>query len=914
MKKITLCVLLLLAPILTFAAANSIIRGRVLDENNLPLPGATVLIESLKLGTVTDIDGYFSILNLEEGKYNISVSYFGYQPQVKELNLEDSQTSVLEFKMELALNSLNEVLIKGSIANGQAKALNKQKNNDNITNIVSSDQVGKFPDANIGDALKRIPGIAMQNDQGEARNIIIRGMAPQLNSVTVNGDRLPSAEGDNRLVQMDLIPSNMIQAIEVNKAVTSDMEGDAIGGSVNLVTRSAPSGFRAALTGSFGQNPVRNGDRYDVAVLVADRMLNDKLGVVVSATHNSNDYGSDNVEFEWETPSVLKEHDIRRYDVKRVRSSISANLDYKWNKNNTLFIKSIFNKRDDTENRFRTRYKYDSEDQEYKISRQTKGGIDNDENNNRRLERQKTSQYSIGGEHLLFNIAKVDWKVGTSKASEERPNERYITFENKFDAALFTQNATTTKFPYITGPDNIASEYELDEVSEEFQFTEEEKLNTRINISLPLQTKGTFKNSLKVGLKFNHQTKERVNNFIDYTDYVDGLGVSTLSDVPNSSQTINGFLAGDQYKAGVFADASYLGSLSLGTSSAVGEQVFGEFVPVNYNATENIYAAYGMLKQELGEKLSMIVGLRIERTSIAYTGYEIDVETASSLNDATEIKAEKNYTNWLPNLQFKYSVTENDIVRLAWTNTIGRPSYYDLVPYKSVNSDDMEYAQGNPNLKAAASMNFDLMAEHYFKNIGIISAGGFYKKIDHWFYTYKDDSFVDATYGTDAFDYEQVRNGNVAEVYGVELALQYKLDFLPSILKNLSFYGNYTYTDSKADGVEGRGKVKMSGTVKNMINTSLAYETSKFNARVSLNHAGSYIDEFGDDETEDIYYGKQTFLDVNSSYQISKGLSVFAEAKNLTNQGLRYYQGHPQLTRQAEFYDVNWNLGLRYNF
>jgi TonB-dependent receptor len=238
-----------------------------------------------------------------------------------------------------------------------------------------------------------------------------------------------------------------------------------------------------------------------------------------------------------------------------------------------------------------------------------------------------------------------------------------------------------------------------------------------------------------------------------------------------------------------------------------------------------------------------------------------------------------------------------------------------LVPYKNVNSDDEEYEQGNPNLKAAESTNFDLMIEHYLKNVGIISAGAFYKRIDNWFYTYRNDSFTDINYpGVSAFEYSQTRNGNVAEVYGAEFALQYKLNFLPSFLRNLNFYGNYTITDSKADGVEGRGKVALSGAVKNMFNTSLAYETSKVTARISLNYSDAYVDEFGSEASEDIYYDEQLFLDVNASYKLTEGLLLFGEAKNLTNQELRYYQGNSRMTRQAEFYDVNWNLGLRYNF
>lgn len=145
-------------------------------------------------------------------------------------------------------------MVTGFSLNSQAKALNTQRNKINVTNIVSTDQIGKFPDANIGDAMRRIPGITMQVDQGESRNIIVRGLAPQLNSVTLNGSRIPSAEGDNRNVQMDLIPSDMIQTIEVNKAVTPDMDGDALGGSVNLITRSSPQKFRLSATAGSGVN------------------------------------------------------------------------------------------------------------------------------------------------------------------------------------------------------------------------------------------------------------------------------------------------------------------------------------------------------------------------------------------------------------------------------------------------------------------------------------------------------------------------------------------------------------------------------------------------------------------------------------------------------------------------------------
>lgn len=919
MKKIVLSLCFICFTTLLFAQDKGILKGRILDDNNLPLPGATVLIESLKTGTTSNFDGNFTMVNLPVGTYDLTVSYIGFETQNISVEIASGITAEVKVSMVVKTNSLNQVLIFGSLARGQAKALNQQKTNDNITNVVSADQVGKFPDANTGDALKRIPGIAVQNDQGEARDIIIRGLAPQLNSVTLNGDRIPSAEGDNRRVQLDLIPSDMIQTIQVNKAVTPDMEADAIGGSVNLVTRSAPSKLRVSLTGAFGRNPVRESSLYNFSAVAAQRFFNDKLGAVVSASYNSNDYGSDNVEFEWDSPTFIKEHDIRRYDVKRIRRSVALNLDWKLDSNNVIEFKSILNHRDDLENRYRLRYKFDdndtddTSDDEYKITRQTKGGIDNDSNEKRRLERQKMYRVGLNGSHILFKKVQFDWNIGISKASEERPNERYVTYESKQDAATITQQFVNTRTPFFNSTnrmDNNASLFELDEISEERRFTEEEQLSSRLDITIPINTVGTYQNSIKVGYKYQDKDKLRDNTFSEY-DTGDFAAFEFLNNAETADQTIDGYLAGDQYQSGTFATNSFLGNLPL----VNGELVLDEFVPENYSANEKISGAYAMLKQQLGDKFSFIAGVRMEHTKIDYTGFQIDVESASSLADVTIINASKKYTNVLPNVQLRYEATKNTILRFAYTNTLARPNYYDIVPYRNINSDDVEAEFGNPELEAAESLNFDVMAEHYFDNVGIISGGFFYKNIDNFIYALTTEQSLTVNGATEIYDVTQPFNGGSAKVYGFEIAFQRKLNFLPSFLKNLTFYGNYTYTNSETDGVVGREDgLELAGAVPNTLNGSLAYETKKLSVRLSLNYADDYIDEYGDDTFEDRYYDSQLFLDFNASYAITKNLRVFGEMKNITNQELRYYQGVKERTMQSEFYDINWNLGLKYNF
>ena len=204
------------------------VRGRIIDATKQTLPGASIYIEKLHTGVTSDVNGFYTFSNLDPGTYTVKVSYVGYSPVELKITIPAGRT----LEKDVVLNEgveLQEVVVGGALQ-GQRRAINSQKNNMGITNVVSADQVGKFPDSNIGDALKRISGINVQYDQGEARFGQVRGTSADLSSVTINGNRVPSAEGDTRNVQLDLIPADMIQTIEVNKVVTADMDGDAIGG------------------------------------------------------------------------------------------------------------------------------------------------------------------------------------------------------------------------------------------------------------------------------------------------------------------------------------------------------------------------------------------------------------------------------------------------------------------------------------------------------------------------------------------------------------------------------------------------------------------------------------------------------------------------------------------------------------
>ncbi len=941
MKKyyVFLCLSLFFS-LLGFAQSGNI-QGTIIDQEGLSVPFANVVIESLNKGAVSDADGKFLIVDVPAGSQTVKVMYLGYSDKEEEVTVEDGATVSVIITLESKSVELQDVVING-YNSGQVKALNAQKNKQNITNVVSTDQIGKFPDANIGDAMKRIPGITMQVDQGEARNIIIRGLAPQLNSVTLNGSRIPSAEGDNRNIQMDLIPSDMIQLIEVNKAVTPDMDGDALGGSVNLVTRTSPNGFRVAATAGSGVNFITNRRIVNGSFLIGDRTNDGKFGYMLSASINDTDFGSDNVEAEWvneaesplsgediEVNPFVEESDIRTYLVQRVRRSFSANFDYAFNPNNKLYLKTMYNWRDDRENRYRLRYRAiepifedgteDITGFQGEIRRQTKGGLDNDRNKNTRLEDQRMQNYTFGGEHLIGKI-KFDWMGSYASASEERLNERYIEYELEEtadgDPIPFNADFSDPEFPVIVPAnpsDALLSRYAFREITEENQFTEEKDWNFFANLQIPLSLVKEQEGFIKVGGRLRFKEKDRNNDFFEFSP--ESSIFDNLSQLPLVDQTDDDFLAGSQYVAGAYVDPEYLGTLDLQNSNLFeSELLVDEFLSGNYLVKEDVYAGYAMINQQVSDKLSILAGVRIENTEIETTGNLVVFDEDGDFDPAAsgEIKDDNSYVNILPGVHFKYNVTDNTVLRFAWTNTLARPNYIDLVPFRNVVREDEEVSIGNPELSATKSMNFDLMAEHYFKSVGLISGGVFHKSIEDFIYT---SQFTDSATGFDAF---QPQNGDDASITGAEVSFQRQLDFLPGFAKNFSVFLNYTFLTSSADGIRNedgdeRTDLDLPGTAPNMFNGSISYGGKKLNLRLSLNFSDSYIDEIGGNAFEDRYYDEQLFLDFNASYAFSDNLRLYVDLNNITDQPLRYFQGVKNRTMQMEYYSQRLSVGLKYD-
>lgn len=920
-------------------AQNGIVRGTVSNNNGFYLPGANVMIENLNKNAISDINGKYVFFDVPDGAYSLKVKYLGFEDMVKEIIVAGGETSVTNFTLAKNMEALETVVLEAYKLGGQAKALNIQKNKINITNIISNNQVRKFPDGNIGDALKRIPGITVQLDQGEARNIIIRGLAPQLNSVSINGSRIPSAEADNRNVQMDLIPSDMIQSVQVNKTITPNMPADAIGGAVNLITRSSPKDFRLSATAGSGINFITDKRILNASFLIGDRTENDKFGWMLSASINDTDFGSDNVEAEWtnKAESSISGEDIevnpytsdaenRTYFIQRIRRSFSANMDYAFNENNTIYLKTIYNWRDDKENRYAKIYSdivpefapgtENIVGYQGLLVRENKGGKGTSRAENTRLEIQRMQNYTLGGEHI-FNNMKLEWMLAYAKASEEKPNERGIAYATKNEEIPLNVNLSNPRrpsFSLVNPEDGALNQFtELDMLSEEIGNTAEEDYNATVDLTFPFTLFNNNEGTIQFGGRVRLKNKTQDNEFYEYEPTDDNpQDFGSLASVPTRNFTDPDFLVGSQYEAGSFVDPEFLGGLDLNNPSLFNKKDNPEeYLIENFDVNENVFAAYLMTTQQLTEKLSVLAGVRMEVTKTEAQGFQFDVdeEIISKTMD------ESSYTNILPGLHLKYNLNDKTVFRFAWTNTLARPNYIDLVPYEKIIREDEEIAKGNPNLEPTTSMNFDVRATHFFNSVGIASGGVFYKSIKDFIYTQIGEEEAGEFAGFKTF---QPLNGENAYVAGIELAYQRQLDFLPGFAKNFGVYLNYTHITSEAQGItnedgEERGNLELPGASPNMFNASLSYTGSKFTARLSANFSDAYISELGDTAFEDRYYDQQFFLDFNATFSINKNLSIYASLNNITNQPLRFYQGIEERTQQIEFYDRRLTFGVKYD-
>ncbi|MFQ5769437.1 MAG: carboxypeptidase-like regulatory domain-containing protein, partial [bacterium] len=428
-----------------YAQASGRITGKVVEAGTkAALPGANVIIVGTNMGAATDRQGYFIISKVPPGMYELSVSFIGYEKSSQmQVKVVANEVTTVDFELKYSAIEVSEVEVSAArLSYAQSTALHTQREAANIKNVVASDLIGTFPDINASETLARVPAIAITRDHGEGRFAIVRGIRPEYNSTEINGERIPSAEKEVRTVALDVVPADMIQTVEVTKALTADKDGDAIGGNINLIMKDAPDRRMLNVTLGYGLNgrqgiPDRKNNRRDINqlnIITGDSFVDGKFGYLVSGSYYNTFLKTANREYRFsfgnEGSKALSDGtarwETRDYEVNRIRAGVNGSLLYKPALGHKFYFRALYNRFSDQEFRHRIQRRYDKK----RITRALKD----------RLEIQTIENYTIGAEHTLANGINIDYHYAYTRSHEDRPDEHNTDFTLKFDDFASTSN------------------------------------------------------------------------------------------------------------------------------------------------------------------------------------------------------------------------------------------------------------------------------------------------------------------------------------------------------------------------------------------------------------------------------------------------------------------------------------------
>ncbi len=884
------------------------------------LPGAHVYLEGTQFQDISGNDGSYRFIQVPFGTYSLHVSYIGYEDYVTTLEINGTQSKVThDISMEGSYQILKEVTVKGQRF-GQSKALNAQKEAVNIMNVVAEEQIERFPDLNTAEVLQRVPGVTIQRDMGEGRFVALRGTAPNLTNVTVNGNQIAVSNGEARVVELDVVSAGQLAGIEVVKVITPDMDGNAIGGSVNLKTRSAfdfqDRVFKVMVGGS--KNNLVSSPGFRTALNFADKVgANNKFGISLNANFRRTNRLRQNNEARWgdreldsgaELPMALREVEIQRSANVRDRLGLSSQLEYRFSENSRIGFEAMFNKRWDDQDRELMRVRLDRGDY---ISRTEVQDLRIIKHLHDRLEEQIVTAYSFNGEHLLGKV-KMDYRIAYSDAFTKKDDGQLKPeFELRGVNLLLSElDSKSPQWAIADGSDiNDGSRYKHDKTDLKYENTTNQLITTNLNFEVPLNL-GANNGAIKFGLKHRANNKDRSDIRTQWDwEGPDDLLLNQFEVSNDLNEIHDGYTLGRELDRDAFRKYFFANQSSNGFEKTERLDVdLGE----SYDAKENITGTYLMATQNIGDLL-ILAGARLEFTKTDYQGVNLVLDDGDFIS-AQEVTASQNYNQFLPNLQFRYRLSPQTNFRVALSRGIAQPNFFDQVPYSITDLDNEEIVRGNGDLLPATSLNYDILAEHFFQGIGILSGGLFIKKLDDFVFLTKYDQSGGEF---DGFEIEEPLNGDGANLLGAEISWQQQFTFLPGFLSGFGIYANYTLTRASnidlGPDIDREDIDVLPNQMENVGNLALNYERSGFNLRLAVNLSGKFIEEVGGSADQDEWRDSFQQWDFSGSYRLGKGLDVFGEINNIFNEPRYNYFGIPSRVIEHGISGTTYSLGLKWS-
>jgi TonB-dependent receptor len=789
------------------------------------------------------------------------------------------------------------------------QALKEQRSADSIKSVVHADGVAQLPDENVAESVQRLPGVSVERDQGEGRFVSVRGLGPDLNSVTINGTLVPAPESERRAVALDVLPSELVQSLSVIKTLTPDMDANSLGGTVDVKSLSAFDHKGLFYTGSseasYDKNTGQTSPKFSGAI--SDRFSLgdgiDNFGVAAALSWQKRDFGSDNVEtggaWDFEQGSRLEEFEQRDYDIRRERAGGGLNFDYKPDDSSSYYLRTLYSRYKDSEIRNSTSIAFEDPQAAGEL-----GDAEGQRKLKQREETQEIQSYVLGGERL-FGLWTLSGQGGYSQSSEDSPGHiAGATFEgiDGFNGGFYDNDKPR---PIIGSGFYDPANFSLDKVDWEQQKTTDTEKNLRLDLARDYDLRG-YASQVKFGGKVSRRNKDNDLDAWVYEDF-DDLGFTDEQLNLGQFQKGNVDYRLGRFGPGISADAikQLIGGLNRDDFFDEQESRVNDF-----KMSEDINAAYLMNTVDIDD-WRFIAGMRYEGTEFEAKG------TGATDGVFTDTETRRKYHHWLPGLHARYQLDKNTQVRAAWTKSVVRPTFGQLAPGFVIDDDEATF--GNPDLKPLESSNLDLGIEHFMGHAGTVSAFVFYKDIKNFVY---NTDLAGTGAWTDFAEAHSYANGDSAKLYGLELAYSQKFDWLPAPWNGLLLGANTTFSRSDAEiegfdqasGTQRKRSIDLPNQSDTVGNLMLGWENDKLSLRLSANYKSAYLFELASisDRDHDLHVDAQTFVDFSARYSLTKNLQVSLEAQNLTDEPYFVYTGHRSYNGQYEEYGPTYKLGLTF--
>ena len=939
---VSLVITLLLVSGLSAQQGAGSITGKVTDPSQGVLEGARIELQPGGRSAQTDANGEFSIKDLRPGRYTATVSHEGFGLYSTDVTVTANSSARVDAILQVGTH--NEVVtVTGERQGGEIEALTIERTADNIVQVLPADVITSLPNTNIADAVGRLPSVSLERDEGEGKYIQIRGTEPRMNNVTINGIHVPSPEG-TRVVKLDVIPADLVESIEINKTLSANQDADAIGGSVNLVTKSPADKPYVSLLGMGGYTPIANGrNLFQFAGTAGQRFGADKkFGALFGFSYDYNARGINDLE---PAPAVNSlpdggtflgpnTEDRRYYLYDRSRYGFGGTLDRKLGEMSSVYIRGLFSHFNDngedwiytpTVNTFITSANVaDTTANTCGITNtsgvQGCGGMGFTDVY--RTPTQQTVSVQAGAHHI-FGSTVLNYEAALSESSYTGgfafggfggPGSS----DNSVAFGVDTSHPFIPKFPVLNGV-NI---YDPSLYAISFADTEKDSIFERDiagDISLSKQyTVASHFSTFEVGFKGWDAHKSSVLNRENFN----AAGGQPMTEFLKNYHDNNYY-----FKQLTFGPITQYTKIAATLAPGGFNPADATNIPNNWGIQERIWAGYAMNTINLG-RLRLQTGVRVESTNDDLRGNLFCPTIIPTTCPATATPLFKNtsYTNAFPSVQAQYRITNDTILRAAYGMGIARPNFGSnfapglapFVIYDPTNNPTRPLTAGNADLQPTHAQNFDILIAHYLKNVGAIEGGFFYKYLTDPIYNVTITRPVPPYQGLSEFT---AINGPSAHVTGVEMSWQQRLSFMPGALNGMGVRANYSYTTSRADFPVSFGRTDhptLVRTAPNNWNFDVTYDKKGISARMGLTHNDANIWSYGGDNTKtpsgDTYLYPHTQVDAQVSYWIPKGrgLQVVVSGLNLNNEVFGFYNGAERYPIQREYYNRTISAGLRW--